>query len=102
MNDPFLENGLPNDTEAEKYVLGACLLDAKNLDLISNEPEDFYLDQHKKIYRAMQELRREGRPIQPLSQCGRLKDNFEFGQAGGAGTVGVHAAAERSRMIALT
>ncbi|MCI8590340.1 MAG: replicative DNA helicase [Clostridiales bacterium] len=49
---------MPFSLEAEQSVLGSVLVDAEKLTEITGflKSEDFYLDEHKEIYLAMQEL----------------------------------------------
>ena len=49
---------MPFSLEAEQSVLGAVLIDPDKLNEITGvlKSEDFYLDEHKEIYLAMQEL----------------------------------------------
>jgi len=75
---------LPSNVEAEQYILGAVLF---NNECISDVMEqlkiqDFYLEQHKRIYEAMVNLSNRGEPIELPS----LKDALEtsFDSIGGA------------------
>src|SRR5258708_30191742 len=50
-----LERQLPQNTEAERSILGAILLDnhALNATLEKLKPEDFFHDHHRRIYQQM-------------------------------------------------
>ncbi len=50
-----LERPLPQNVEAERSVLGAILLDnhALNMAIEKLKPEDFFLDQHRRIFTHM-------------------------------------------------
>lgn len=58
------QEGLPASVEAERAILGAVILDgsmaAFNQAASQIKPEDFTLDTHRKIYRAMLECADEG------------------------------------------
>ena len=53
--DTTLEKPLPNNLEAERSVLGAILLDnhALNAAMETLRPEDFFLDQHRRVFTHM-------------------------------------------------
>ena len=53
-----IERPLPQNPEAERSVLGAILLDnhALNMAVEKLKPEDFALDQHRRIFVQMIEL----------------------------------------------
>ncbi|MGH9702227.1 MAG: DnaB-like helicase N-terminal domain-containing protein, partial [Candidatus Acidiferrales bacterium] len=53
--DLALERPLPQNLEAERSVLGAILLDNHSLNAAIEKlkPEDFFLDQHRRIFEHM-------------------------------------------------
>src|SRR6267142_905327 len=53
--DTTLEKPLPNNLDAERSVLGAILLDnhALNPAIEHLRPEDFFLDQHRRVFTQM-------------------------------------------------
>ncbi len=53
--DTSLEKPLPNNLDAERSVLGAILLDnhALNPAIEHLRPEDFFLDQHRRVFTQM-------------------------------------------------
>ena len=81
----------PHNLEAEQSVLGAILLSEKALyGLVIQEslrPEDFYRDQHRLIYEAMQGLYTSSEPIDTLTVTERLRQTNKLEQAGGQAAV---------------
>jgi len=71
-------NDLPKSSEAEQVVLGDLLVDGSVFTQFLLEPEDFYWDEHRQIYRAMQELYRKNIPIDIVSVGNELKENLSF------------------------
>src|SRR6267143_1726631 len=53
--DTVLEKPLPNNLDAERSILGAILLDnhALNTAIENVRPEDFFLDQHRRVFTQM-------------------------------------------------
>jgi len=84
--DEFLERGMPQDLEAERACLGGILLDnlliSEAQDLLDSD--DFYLDSHQRIFRAMLFVSSQSSPIDFISLTGRLRDQAEFERVGGA------------------
>jgi replicative DNA helicase len=74
----------PQNIEAEQSVLGSLMIDKNAIikvgDLIT--PEDFYKDNHGKIYKAMLYLYEHHEPIDLLSLSNRLKETGELKQVG--------------------
>lgn len=64
MNRALMDRPTPHNQEAEQSALSSMLLDAEMgrrlLDLL--EPEDFHVDAHRTIFRAMRTLREQGVP----------------------------------------
>ncbi len=54
----------PHSIEAEQSVLGGLLLDGGAYDKISDAiaENDFYRDEHRRIFRAIQRLQERGKP----------------------------------------
>ncbi|MEE9217447.1 MAG: replicative DNA helicase [Acidobacteriota bacterium] len=79
--DPFLERSLPNNTDAERSVLGAVLLENAALHQAQQilREEDFYRDDHRRIFRAMGDLLERSSVIdlitvkEELERCGGLE-----------------------------
>ncbi|NOQ68281.1 replicative DNA helicase [Patescibacteria group bacterium] len=84
-NPDFGANRMPpQNIEAEQSVLGSLMIDKNAIikvgDLIT--PEDFYKDNHGKIYKAMLYLYEHHEPIDLLSLSNRLKETEELKQVG--------------------
>jgi len=77
----------PQDTTTERYILGAILLAYKNIDcqkiLQSAKPEHFWLEQHRIVYTAIQELWGTDSPIDILTVTDQLRHSGELEQVGG-------------------
>lgn len=80
-----LERGLPASVQAERTLLGAILLERSLCDeamqLIS--PEDFMLDSHRRIFRAMGDLSASGAPIDVITITEALIRRKESESVGG-------------------
>lgn len=88
MSDPIKHISLrtpPQDTEAEKALLGSILLrpDAVHevVDIVT--AESFYAQKHRTIFGAMYDLYKKGEPIDLVSVSSRLKELKELEHAGG-------------------
>lgn len=77
---------LPHNLEAERSILGAILLDNAALEaaLKALRAEDFFLAQHKVIFRAMLELQKAGRPVDTVTLVEGLGARQQLEAAGGA------------------
>ncbi|HEY8450532.1 MAG TPA: replicative DNA helicase [Bacillota bacterium] len=75
----------PQNIEAEQSVLGAMLLDreAAHKVLERLEPDDFYREAHRTIYRAMAELIDQGEAVDTITLTERLRSRKELDQVGG-------------------
>jgi replicative DNA helicase len=64
----------PHDLEAETSVLGAILLDPTAITRVLDQlsPDDFYRENNGQIYRAAQNLFREGEPIDNVTLAAEL------------------------------
>lgn len=66
------------NVEAERNILGLILLNNNNfceiIEMLS--PEDFYIEKHKFIYKAMQQLFSKSRPIDLINICDYLGNNL--------------------------
>lgn len=71
----------PHNEDAERSVLGAILLDNPVLDELSGQlqPENFYRETHRHIFRAMLTLHQRSEPIDVLTLADYLgaEDNLE-------------------------
>jgi replicative DNA helicase len=74
----------PQSIEAEKCVLGACLIDRRALEMAEARLKacHFYLEAHRTIYAAMLELYQDG-PVDLQTLSIRLRDAGRLDQVGG-------------------
>ncbi len=68
---------LPFSLEAEQSVLGSILIDPESLNEIATiiTADDFYIDEHREIYSAMQRLFLQSRRIDPVTLMDVLVQN---------------------------
>lgn len=80
-----MEKQLPNNTEAEKAILGSILIDPEAITSVADflKPEDFYRNAHRVIYSAMLSLYSQHAPadLQILSE--QLDRDNKLEQVGG-------------------
>lgn len=85
---PFdLEKALPKNLDAEKFILGAIVLDNAAIKAITESglvPHDFSLEQHRRILRRMVDLVVHKRPIDLITLTEDLQRVGELDAAGGA------------------
>lgn len=76
----------PQDTVAEKSLLGAILISDKILPEILTviRPEDFYEERHQVIFEAMRSLYDQHRPVDLLTLTSELKSTKKLKEIGGA------------------
>src|SRR5579884_2831969 len=81
-----IERPLPHNPAAERSVLGAILLDnhALNAAVEVLRPEDFFLEQHRKLYGHMIALGERQRAIDLVTLAEELERAGELEAAGGA------------------
>lgn len=86
MAEATLERPLPQNIEAERSVLGAILLDnhALNAAIEKLKPEDFFSDQHRRIFNYMILLGEAQQPIDLVTLSDALRRKGELEAAGGA------------------
>ena len=78
---------LPSSLEAEQAILGGMLIypkvvgDVKDNDL---QADDFFNENHQRLFRAMTYLSDQGQPIEPVGLITRLNDTKELNLVGGA------------------
>jgi len=84
--DTALEKPLPNNLEAERSVLGAVLLDnnALNAAIENLKPEDFFLDQHRRVFTQMIALGESQQAIDLVTLTEELHRRGDLEAAGGA------------------
>ena len=76
----------PHSIEAEQSVLGAILLDHEALDALEGllpTPEAFYLEAHRRIYKAMQALRARRLPVDLVTLSEELRARGDLEAVGG-------------------
>src|SRR4030088_1898256 len=80
-----LERQLPQNTEAERSILGAILLDnnALNTTLEKLKPEDFFHDHHRRIYQQMIVLGETQQAIDLVTLTDQLHRSGELESSGG-------------------
>jgi len=84
--DTTLERPLPNNLDAERSILGAILLDnhALNTAIENVRPEDFFLDQHRRVFVQMIALGESQQAIDLVTLTEELHRRGELEAAGGA------------------
>ena len=85
MENELIEKRLPFSMPAEQSLLGAVLIDPASLYEIAAlmKGEDFYLEEHKQIYLAMQELFLANREIDVVTLIDMLVTRGVYDKAGG-------------------
>ncbi|MGH7611700.1 MAG: replicative DNA helicase [Candidatus Dormibacteria bacterium] len=79
----------PHNLDAERSVLGALLLDKDQIGVVVGklEADDFYLDAHSDIFRAMLALFSQGTPIDTLTLADELERQGTLVRVGGLETL---------------
>ncbi|MEP6923298.1 MAG: replicative DNA helicase [Pyrinomonadaceae bacterium] len=87
--DQFLERPLPSNTESERAILGAVLLDNALLTQAIEQlaPEDFYSPFHRQVFIAMIALFERGAKIDPILIGEELKKEGKLESYGGIAAV---------------
>ena len=85
-SDSTLEKPLPNNLDAERSVLGAVILDnhALNAAVENLKPEDFFLDQHRRVFTQMIALGESQQAIDLITLTEELHRRGDLEAAGGA------------------
>src|SRR5256884_938127 len=85
-SEATLEKPLPNNLDAERSVLGAILLDnhALNPSIEHLRPEDFCLDQHRRVFTQMIALGESQQAIDLITLTEELHRRGDLEAAGGA------------------
>ncbi len=75
----------PHDREAEASILGALIVDPACFDDIAAivEAGDFYFDAHGKVFDAIADLNRDGKPVDIVSVREALRTRGQLADAGG-------------------
>lgn len=84
----------PHSIEAEQSVLGGLLLDNQAWDRIGDliSDQDFYRDEHRRIYRQIRRLLEHGKPADAVTVAEALDGAGEGNQSGGLAYLGELAA----------
>src|SRR6202049_496619 len=84
-----LERPLPENTHAERSVLGAILLDNHTLNTAIEKlkPEDFFDDRHRRIFNQMIQLGEAQQAIDLVTLTDQLRRKGELEATGGAAYV---------------
>ncbi|MBZ5702689.1 MAG: replicative DNA helicase [Acidobacteriia bacterium] len=84
--DSALDRPLPQNLEAERSVLGAILLDnnALNAALENLRTEDFFLDQHRRVFQRMADLGESQQAIDLVTLTEELHRRGELESSGGS------------------
>jgi len=77
----------PHSLEAERAVLGACLLDRDSLLLVTETlaGEDFYDTRHRLAFEVVLDMARKDKPVDPLTIWEEISRREMAGQAGWPG-----------------
>ena len=86
---PFAQKGLrvpPQDVATEQALLGSILIKPEGIYEAMEvlEAADFYAEKHRRIFKAMLELREKNEPIDAVSLTSKLKEREELEAIGGA------------------
>jgi replicative DNA helicase len=83
---PELEQPMPKNLEAERSVLGAVLLDNHALTVAADvlTAQDFFLDQHRRVFAHMLTLQATGQAIDIVMLVEVMQRSGELEPAGGA------------------
>jgi replicative DNA helicase len=75
----------PQNIEAEESILGGILLDPQAMGRVAAlmTPEAFYISAHQDIYKAIQELHRQGKPTDLMTVTSWLVDRGLLEKVGG-------------------
>ncbi len=79
----------PHDIEAERAVLGACLLNADAIFAVAEtlKPDDFHAEGHQHIFKAMLDIS-ESKPGDIVLLCDQLRGQDQLEDLGGAAYLG--------------
>ena len=83
----------PHSIEAEQSVLGALLLDNQAFERVADllTSEDFYKDDHRRIWRHISRLIEANKPADTLTVHESIEDSEDRGKTGGAAYLGMMA-----------
>lgn len=80
----------PHSTEAEQSVLGALLLDNQAFERVADliTAEDFYQDNHRRIWRHLSKLIEANQPADTVTVSERIEASADQGKTGGPAYLG--------------
>jgi len=85
MPDEIFDRLPPSNLEAERAVLGACILDREAFVDVTEflSPDDFYDLNYRDVYNVMLEMARHSRPVDMLTLSAELQDRGLYDKLGG-------------------
>ncbi len=85
VNTLALEKGMPENPEAEQFVLGSVLLDDSLFPQVAGElnAEDFKNERHRRIFHRMCQLGERGERIEYITLSNELEKHKQLEQVGG-------------------
>jgi len=83
--DPAFERGLPANLDAERFVLGAVMLDPNSYISVAGQiaSDDFSLDAHRKIWERMADIYERGDRIDRVTVADELMRKSQLEAVGG-------------------
>lgn len=87
--DRFIESPLPSSEDAERYVLGAILIEGALMSTVAElvKPNDFYGPLHRRVFAGMLALFESRRSIDPINIGEELKKDGPIEAIGGLSTI---------------
>ena len=84
-DNAVLEKGLPQNTEAEQFVLGSLLLDESLFPQVDSalDAEDFLLERHRMIFLRMRDLAERPERIEYVTLANELQKHSQLEAIGG-------------------
>ncbi|WP_185852659.1 replicative DNA helicase [Blattabacterium cuenoti] len=83
----FIENGKipPQALDLEEAIIGSVMIDKKGLDEIIDIlfPEVFYKKEHQEIFRSIQQLYQDSKPVDIYTVSNQLRKNGKLEKSGG-------------------
>jgi replicative DNA helicase len=76
----------PQNVEAEQSILGGILIENYAINRVMEvlEPDDFYRESHRKIYKALIDLSERNEPADSITLTNELRNNDHLDSVGGA------------------
>lgn len=73
----------PHSVEAEKSILGGCLIDEKAAHKVDLQDDDFYVDSHRRLWRVIRTLAAHGITPDLVTMSEKLKQAGDLDNVGG-------------------